>query len=108
MGSRGKWSLLRVFGGLTLLLRWWAATSPVFLARFSSAIKIKQDSEVSSELREELRAILAVPGKELNAAISRRLDNISRLRRKMLAIITNAFDDLVETAKLGQLDQEHA
>jgi hypothetical protein len=115
MGSRGPWSLRKVYGGLQVLLHWWAATSPALMVDFSKAVSLNSKDDppgTCTRLRAELRELFNIDmdhdgyEKTLNTAISRGYDDISMFRRELHTVIQDAFEDLVEKTRAAEVDSD--
>jgi hypothetical protein len=115
MGARGPWSLRRAFGGLQVLLHWWAATSPGLMVDFVNAVSLhsKSVSEFTRKtLRGELGELFDIRRdhegyeKMLDTEISHGHDEISMFRRQLHTVIQDAFEDLLERAKAAEVDDD--
>jgi hypothetical protein len=113
MGSRGPWSLRRAFGGLQVLLHWWAATSPVLMRDFATAIfphSKTANAALRTTLRAELKGLFDIHHnhqegeKMLGMAISRGYDEISMFRGELHTVIEDAFEDLVERGRAAEVN----
>ncbi|PVF95908.1 hypothetical protein CPB86DRAFT_556175 [Serendipita vermifera] len=94
MGSLAPFKLHRDLDGQVAFVRWWAATAPENLIHFKKTW-VKGD-DLSKSLREELKMALGLKDdSQLSSALSTGLEDISRLRRRIMSVVLGEFNRLL-------------
>lgn len=103
IGSRSFWPLKRRMAGIYVLLEWWAATHPVILSDYQTAVSSNaEDVEQCSRLRKELCKAMGLKGEKFDVQeeiLTVGFDYISRMRREMMIAVKEAYESLANEAK---------